>query len=181
MVSKAESCTLSFFFKKKKQKAELLPELLEVKQAHTQRGKMYQKLEHQLDKNITFSTFKTSSTLQQGIKEMPIPYNKMLQIPEEIHFGYCNIKSHIYLLLITKSYIPCWGTKPFIFLLKCWNDFILGGLLKMKTKKCLSITEWWATFTPCRLPVNAQYYLFLWTSSFWEESLAYGPNFLEEH
>lgn len=75
--------------KKKKQKTELLPELLEVKQAHTQRGKMYQKLEHQLDKNITFSTFKTSSTLQQGIKEMPIPYNKMLQIPEEIHFGYC--------------------------------------------------------------------------------------------
>lgn len=87
--------------------AELLPELLEVKQAHIQRGKMYQKLEHQLDKNIMFSTFKTSSTLQQGIKEMPIPYNKMLQIPEEIHFGYYNIKSHIYLLLITKSYIPC--------------------------------------------------------------------------
>lgn len=74
---------------------EPVSEVLEVKEVHAQREKAYwlvEKLEYQLDLKKASWRSQTSSEVQEGFEKAHNLYNKMLEIPEEIHFCYCFIK-----------------------------------------------------------------------------------------
>lgn len=85
------ACLFVCLFKKKTK--ELVFEVLDINQVHVQWEKAYwlvEKLEHQF--NLKEPSQDPKQEVQEKNEEAHNLYNKILEIPEEIHFCYCFIK-----------------------------------------------------------------------------------------